>query len=84
MRINRIGIPSEIKTKRLKKRYKGKLMVLKWKDKKDVLLLSSILNDEKTMIEKRGRSQEKPNVVLDYNKIIGGVELHVRVYREIS
>lgn len=80
MRINRIGIPSEIKTKQLENneyivRYKGKLMVLKWKDIKDVLLLNSIHNDEKTMIEKRGRSQEKPNVVLDYNKNMGGVDL---------
>nr|KAF6366549.1 hypothetical protein mPipKuh1_009947 [Pipistrellus kuhlii] len=50
-------------------------MVLKWKDKKDVLMLSSIHNDEKTMIEKRGRRQEKPNVVLDYNKNMGGVDL---------
>lgn len=61
IRINRIGIPSEIKKNRLKKnehiaRYEGKLMVLKWKDKKDVLLLSSIYNDEKAMVEKRGRS----------------------------
>ncbi|XP_015436732.1 PREDICTED: piggyBac transposable element-derived protein 4-like [Dufourea novaeangliae] len=80
MRINRVGIPSEIKTKKLQKnehkvRFKDKLMVLKWKDKKDVLMLSSIHNDEKTMIEKRGRRQEKPNVVLDYNKNMGGVDL---------
>lgn len=80
MRINRVGIPSEIKTKKLQKnkhivRFKDKLIVLKWKDKKDVLMLSSIHNDEKTMIEKRGRRQEKPNVVLDYNKNMGGVDL---------
>ena len=50
MRINRVGILSEIKTKKLQKnehivRFKDKLMVLKWKDKKDVLMLSSIHND---------------------------------------
>lgn len=50
-------------------------MVLKWKDKKDVLMLSSIHNDERTMIENRGRRQEKPNVILDYNKNMGGVDL---------
>lgn len=80
MRINRVGIPSEIKPKKLQKnehivRYKAKLMVFKWRDKKDVLMLSSIHNDEKTMIEKRGRKEDKPNVVLDYNKNMGGVDL---------
>ena len=38
-------------------------------------MLSSIHNDKKTMIEKRGRKQEKPNVVLDYNKNMGSVDL---------
>nr|KAF6462250.1 hypothetical protein HJG59_011292 [Molossus molossus] len=57
MWINIVGIPSEIKTKKLQKnehivRFKDKLIVLKWKDKNDVLLLSSIHNYEKTMIEK--------------------------------
>lgn len=59
-------------------------MVLKWKDKKDVLLFSSIHNDEKTMIEKRGRSQEKPNVVLDYNKNMGCVDLGDGVTRWLT
>lgn len=38
-------------------------------------MLSSIHNDEKTMIEKKGRRQERPNVVPDYNNDMGGVDL---------
>lgn len=54
---------------------KPRSRIRKWKDTKDVLMLSSIHNDEKTMIEKRRRTQEKLNVVLDYNKNMGGVDL---------
>lgn len=37
-------------------------------------MLSSIHNNDKTMVEKRVRKQEKPNVVLD-NKNMGGLDL---------
>lgn len=62
MRIIRVAIPSEIQTtksqtKEYTVRFKNKLMVLKRKDMKEVLTLSSIHNDEKTMIEKRGKRQ---------------------------
>ena len=52
---NRKGVPSEIKKSKLKKgeyvsAYKDKLLVMKWKDKKDICLMSTI-HDE-AMIEK--------------------------------
>lgn len=56
-------------------RFKNKLVILKMKDKKDVVMVSSIYNDEKTMVEKRGGRQEKLNVILNYNKEMGGIDM---------
>ena len=47
LRLNRIGVPKSVKEAKLKKgeataAYRKKLIVLKWKDKKDVTILSSI------------------------------------------
>jgi hypothetical protein len=50
-------------------------MVVKWKDKRDVLYISNEYSNE--MIEftdKRGRDREKPRPVLEYNKHMGGVD----------
>ena len=80
LRQNRKGVPSEIKKSKLKKgeyvsAYKDKLLVMKWKDKKDICLMSTI-HDE-AMIEKeyRGQRIKKPKVAIDYNKTVGGADL---------
>jgi len=60
MRKNRRGMPSDVRIRAsLKKgehiaRYKNNVMLLKWQDKRDVLLFSTIHDDNMVEIEKRG------------------------------
>nr|CAH7723798.1 unnamed protein product [Callosobruchus chinensis] len=80
MRINRKGFPVEINTKKLEKEesiamFTKKQMIMKWKDKKDVIMISSIHDNKIVEIEKRGKIIKKPEVVLSYNKDMGGVDL---------
>ena len=56
LRANRKGVLKEIASKKLKKgeiaaMYTRRLMVLKWKDKKDVLMLSTFHDDNTKEIE---------------------------------
>lgn len=79
MRINRKGLPKEIKVK-LKKgdsvaMYKKKIMVQKWKDKKDVLMISTLHDKTMKKIQTRHGEAEKPSCVVDYNQQMGGVDL---------
>lgn len=80
LRQNRKGVPSEIKKSKLKKGghvsvYKDKLMIMKWKDKKDICLISTTHDDKMIEKEIRGQKVKKPKIVLDYNKKMGGVDL---------
>ena len=51
-------------------------MALKWKDRIDVTLLSSIHSSAmETTTSKYGKVHVKPEVVNDYNKHMGGVDL---------
>ena len=52
---------------------RGKLLAFKWKDKKDVLLLSSIYSAHLVDVETRTGSVSKPKVVMNYNNTMGGV-----------
>ncbi|KAJ4430756.1 hypothetical protein ANN_19347 [Periplaneta americana] len=45
-------------------------MAIRWKDKKDVVLLSTIHNPEMVM----KNNELKPKVVIDYNDTMGGVD----------
>lgn len=81
MRLNRKGIPAELKSKKLKKgeyhaMFRGKVMVIRWVDKKDITIISTKHND--TFDQKIGRGGhviERPVAVLDYNKNMGGVDI---------
>ena len=49
-------------------------MVTQWRDKKDVFMMSTCVNDG-TVIEKRaGKDKEIPRVVDFYNQHMGGVD----------
>lgn len=80
MRINRRGIPEEIKTIKLAKgetiaMFRKKQMIMKWLDKKYITMISTIHDNTMIEIEKRDKTIQKPAVVLSYNKDMGGVDL---------
>ena len=61
---------------------RGKVMALKWKDKKPVYLLSTVHDVTTKMVtQKCGKEVIKPKVVCDYNDTMGGVD---RSDQEIS
>lgn len=75
LRANRNQNPKDVVTKKLKKgqfiaqQSDHGITVLKWKDKRDVLMLSTKHSD--SMIETRnkfGQTISKPEIVIDYNK----------------
>ena len=89
VRINRRGLPESIRTVRLQKGEvhsiqtsdDHNILALKWRDKRDVTLLSTYHDD--SMIEKRRRTRaaedgveviQKPTMVEDYNQHMGGVD----------
>ena len=51
--------------------YTQRLMALKWKDKKDVLMLSTFQNDITKEIEDQNTRKIKPIVCCNYNNTIG-------------
>ena len=88
VRLNRRGLSTEFKTRKLAKGEvyaerisDDSILCLRWKDKRDVSLLSTFHDD--TFIEKRRRTRQaadgtevvkKPNVVEAYNQSMGGVD----------
>jgi len=71
--------------KKLKKgelvaQHSGPVSVLKWKDKKDVTIISTY-HGEETRVKRAKCRQEnrKPVTVLDYNENMGGVDLKVQL-----
>lgn len=82
LRSNRKNNPKEVVNKKLKKGEviakqcnKG-ITVLKWKDKREVLMISTKHSDaQSTIINKRGKEVIKPQVIIDYNKGKGLVDV---------
>ncbi|XP_066958491.1 piggyBac transposable element-derived protein 4-like [Macrobrachium rosenbergii] len=79
VRVSRKEMPSGLKQEKLQKggmvAYKRrKVTAIKWKDKKDVVLLSTVHNTEMVETEKRGKLVKKPKLVMDYNNTMGGVD----------
>lgn len=82
VRRNRKDIPQFIQTKKLKKgemvaAQRGKVMVMKWQDKRDICLLSTVHNAEKaatSKADKDGNVISKPKLVIYYNDTMGGVD----------
>ncbi|XP_068097888.1 piggyBac transposable element-derived protein 4-like [Hyperolius riggenbachi] len=54
---------------------KGKMLALRWRDKKDVCLLSTVHDTSTVTARVRGGADvQKPQVVMDYNSTMGGVD----------
>jgi len=70
-----------VKEKKLKKeelvaQHSGLVSVLKWKDKREVTMISTYHGQEtRMMLTKCEQEKQKPVSVLDYDKNMGGVDL---------
>ncbi|XP_025197027.1 piggyBac transposable element-derived protein 4-like [Melanaphis sacchari] len=53
---------------------KSKILAFKWKDKRDVLMLSTTHKHQMKKINKNDKLQIKPNCILDYNTNMGLVD----------
>ena len=81
VRSNRKGLPKHVMSKKLKQgeiaaSYKDKLMALKWRDKREVCMLSSIHDASVVLVpDRKGGMKSKPKVCTEYNDAMGGVDL---------
>ena len=78
MRTNRKVFSDFVKSARLKKgerlaAFRKKQMIMKWKAKRDVVLISTFHDVSMENVTRQGVIQ-KPSVILDYNKNMGGVD----------
>lgn len=78
---NRRGLPQPIKTQKLKRGEvisfrKGRIMCLKWKDKREVTMISTVHSNSSVSIQRYGDVQPvlKPVCIRDYNEYMGGVD----------
>ena len=79
LRMTRKEVPQELKQAKLKKGevvayQRGKTMAIRWKDKKDVAMLSTIHNSSMQDVVTRQGVVKKPKVVCEYNFTMGGVD----------
>lgn len=81
VRFNRKGLSEEVKQKKLKKgeiisRFNGKVMHMKWRDKKYVNMLSTVYDESMEIVQSGGKEVSKPTVCIKYKKLhMGGVDL---------
>jgi len=85
LRRNRKFLPQAVVSSKLKKgevqrRRSGQLMVMKWRDKREVLMLSSFHSGKLVNVtagkklSKKGEPIQKPDCVVDYNAHMGGID----------
>lgn len=80
IRLNRKNIPPIIKNTKLRKgeiiaKQCEAITLLKWMDKKPVVMISTYHGQETRVVIKRNTEVIKPVSVIDYNKNMGGVDL---------
>ncbi|CAF4947421.1 unnamed protein product [Pieris macdunnoughi] len=81
LRKNRRGLPKAVIDSKLQKgetmamENEDGITVLKWKDKRDVFMLSTKHSDKFAVAVKKGKQIRKPRVILDYNKSKGSVDM---------
>lgn len=77
---NRKGLPPSFCTKKLARGErvafkKNKMLVLRWRDKREVHMLSTVHNNSTRVITKRNTSEVKPELAIAYCHTKGGVDL---------
>lgn len=81
LRKNRRGLPKAVVEAKLKpgesiaRENERGICVLKWKDKRDVLMLSTKHSKGTSTVIKKGRTVRKPRMILAYNKAKGSVDM---------
>jgi len=77
--INRKNMPPDLKKPIAKgttvARYTQDMMALKWRDKRDVVVLSTYHDDEMKTIQSARGQKEKPAAIFSYNEKMGAVDL---------
>jgi len=79
---NRKGMSSVLARAKLKKgdmvaKRKGRFLAVRWKDKRDVCMLSTYHQgtmDDSSKKDQQGNIIQKPDVVIKYNKVMGAVD----------
>ena len=56
--------------------YSGPVTVLKWRDKRNVTMVSTYHSADTKRVSDKGKETEKPLYVIDYNHKMGGVDLN--------
>ncbi|KAF7685756.1 PiggyBac transposable element-derived protein 4 [Cucumispora dikerogammari] len=82
LRRNRKFLPKNVVTAKLTKgqvvkKRSGQITLLKWKEKRDVLMLTTMHTGhvvQSTKLNRKGELIHKPNCIMDYNKYICGVD----------
>lgn len=81
LRVNRKNNPKEVSQRKLKrgesiaKFNSSGICVLKWKDRRDVLMISSQHGSDMTSVtNRRGETVSKPEVIVKYNRYMGGID----------
>lgn len=81
VRVNRKGFPQRLVNTKLKNgelasMRNEEILALKWKDKRDVYVLSSIHKETSVEIQGRQGLVQKPDCINDYNQFMGGVDFN--------
>lgn len=85
LRVNRKHNPKSVTQRKLKRgesvaaECQEGIVVLKWRDKRDVLCLSTKHTDEMVNIPKRGQEVLKPRIIVEYNKCKAFIDLSDQV-----
>ena len=93
LKLNRENVPKEVKDKKLEKgeitaRHLGPVTVLKWRDKRNVTMVSTYRSADTQKVSNKGKETEKPLCMIDYSYNMGGswfegpVAAHVHGWEE--
>jgi len=78
VRCNRRGMPPFTKTKfqpgQTESKHTDKMLTIKWMDRREVHMLTTIHEDEQLPIQKHGKITMKPKCVKEYNENMGSVD----------
>jgi hypothetical protein len=80
LKINRKAVPKKVKDAKLNRgeiiaQHSGPVTVMKWRDKRNVVMISTYHDAEMQSVTKRGKETKKPVCVIHYNKWMGGIDL---------